>query len=447
MRFFLVRAMGAMAILQSLQITAVADTISSQLSGSSLVHGIPPECTNARYLIASRVANLLEASPAIDRDGDGVLTAEDTIRTIEQILASSFGDINQDCAVTDGDVDEFALDLLDGSEDVTRRDTSTDGFVDMEDLQIVVDPEVTQVRVSYRAMASNLYGVVSAIQWARNPASARNTSGPGTRNPQPHLQTISNYPSTHDWLTSTQYPNNHTLTVSQNWSSPPPPGPNHTTSVSSNRHTLSSSSSSWPPNHSYSMSESWNNDTHSTSRSELWYPHPNHAVSRSASWPGNHTVDVSDGYPPGHAHADSRERKPSDHVHAVSASWYPPGYPEGPHDAWYSNHTNHGKQNSDNWPPSHHDEVSKQWPPMHGLASSLLWPPGHVTYVSGGWPTDRRPLWPPNHVEARSAQDRMPTQPLIPNWPLLPEGHSYFTTVKDFFGQIIPPEPPCIPVD
>ncbi len=441
----------AISVSSLVSFSGSAQTVVQQLSqsGSSLVHGIPPGCSNAMYLLAVRVTDLLAIAPVIDRDGDGALTAEDTVLTIEQMLASSFGDVNQDHVINSDDGDEFVLELIAGGEDTPRIDTSTDGFLDLDDADAVLNPDVTQVPIHYRSLASRLYGLVSAIEWSRNPDSLRGAVGPGTRVPQPHVQSISHYPSTHSAWQSMNYPNNHIIEVTRNWTTPPAPGPNHTTAVSDNRHTLSSSKSTWPPNHSFTVSETWEIDSHSYARSELWYPHPNHAVVASTTWPGNHSFDTSDGYPPGHQRSYSTTREPTPHAIAVSASWYPPSYPpNGPHESYYSNNPTHGKQNSDNWPPSHHMEVSDSWPPMHGLAASLLWPPGHVTRVSGGWPPDRRPLWPPNHVQTRSEQDQLPTKPLLPNWPLLPEGHSYLTTVKDFYGIFVPPDggEPCVDV-
>jgi hypothetical protein len=365
--------------------------------------------------VAMILFDRLAAIGPVDRDGDGHLTVEDQILTIEAVIYTSFGDLNTDGRTNLDDVAEAiarmqALDPL--------GDVNGDGSIDALDALLVMEmenPEIRRRLWAVRQMAEYMNDRVEEIRALGREAVMALWAGDPRLND--HIRAISQlYPREHGLWASVEYPDNHYYDVTRTWDRPQDPPPWRHTVILSKRE-------NWPPNHWYDPSIEWKTipGEHTRARSEQWRNLPGHRYDVSRTWPENHEARISRVWPPNHAASRSgRDVYPPEHLERVSETW------------------NHGLEFSQRkYPPNHDRSLSQSWGP-HTTMLSTTWPPNHLAEISSGWPPGVIPAWwPPNHFRGTSEEWSQPQYPLPP---LFPPDHSVFTTLRDIIPQ--PPQPP-----
>jgi len=380
----------------------------------------------------------------VDTDGDGELTANDTILQIRKIIAASVADPDQN-GVTDATdlsvvVDDIISNVNDPGADVTQ-----DGEVDGSDILLVGDQISRTNVVDFVKAADAIYGYIGLIAplvddgslgWHTAQTSG-DCNGFGGENwpddDQHYPRTSQLYPpvSEHQVLISRIYPPNHSISVSVRW-----PNPEYSNPLFEPPHfDWPDNVENWPPNHFTEASASWDDDwpdgpgEHSEQHSLRWRSKPGHFYSVSSTWPTDlylHSIELSERWPVNHAEIVSREGlmpTPAGHVMAISVGWHPSGI------------SGHLAVVSGRWPPSHTRVVSQNWG-THLIAWSVSWPANHQGSTSSGWPVDFYPNWPANHNGITTRSDHQQGPPIPPA--IFPPDHTYFTTIRDILSIPFP---------
>lgn len=409
----------------------------------------------------------LGPDPEGDVDGDGSATAYDTVIAVEKTIATSCGDVDFSGSVDFSDVEDY-IDALAGSEADFKYDVNLDGVVDSEDLVLIY----SKIEVD-----GSVYTTPQAAVWL--PARLIRARNEGIqayweakKSPGHHVE-ISNSYRDHSQGTSNQWPDNHEFLVSGQW--PDFTGHSWMDSMQMEppRTHVRDSSSTWPANHRAAASTTWINThdrelsyrekihetetsnnhavansfqtyshsqvtsaswerPHDEALSNLWTHAPGHMQVTSVTWdrkpdgtPQQHTVSTSYGWPPNHEGTDSRSDGtsvyPHEHIAAVSGTWI------------------HNAQNSSTWPPMHDWLLSTTWVRGHQPANSLSWVPNHHGVVSSTWPERTNPgVWVPNRLQQQSLKDGSPLPPSRgpADWPLWPQDHNWFNSIKDVLPLI-----------
>lgn len=428
---------------------------------------------------------LLGQGPDGDVDGDGVLTAADTIEAVAKILRGSQGDANGDAVIDEADLGAV-LDAITGLADDLGKDANADGVMDELDFQYVLEKVLTSADAGVWSDTSIV--LTQYLQQVRIEG-AEAFMADQSDTPQHHVAITEGWmlPPRHSTEDSLEvWPPNHYKFRSLAWPDrrddpARDPWPKHT----------KENSKKWPPNHNPRISSDWteplrhryedsrrgdpyhpwrhpqDHDTsgsdiaHNEFYSELWRRTPNHHRHRSVTWDPDgptpatppldpnrieHELSRSVLWPTDHVRSDSIVMpRPVPVVHAsdVSCTWclgsscseddeawrHPPGSPP----CWRnpaSELLRHGLQRSVVWPGSHGFTVSNNWQP-HDRALSFAWPPNHVYNVSAGWPERLVPgQWPPNHLATVSQNPSAPTTRGPADWPTWPPNHDWLTTIR-----------------
>ena len=402
-----------------------SEFVSSQSSSLPTNLDFDDDClaTDADLAASVYIRMLADPKYGTDIDNDGVISAQDTLAHIEEILYKSFGDVNKSGAVTTQDVSDTLDAAASTSGDPTSADVTGDATVDTNDVIAVtsvisgggdgspVDSEkltfaAQQIYYSIGLISDDVdagnigahTAVVAACgapaNWPRpRPHTLTMSIISDPPDQRPHLPIVSRtYPTNHVRELSTVFPTNHMYTITTEWApsincldlghqdycvAPDDWPHNHFEPTSDTWDTPlpGDEDSLWPENHSISTTANWR---------EEWRDHPSHTVPISLSWPSEHDRGVSSQWPPNHTmtHSSTGVPNPSDHETSISGTW------PTEHDQAVS---------SSEWPPSHHGTASASWG-SHASALSATWPSSHGKQVSGSWPRDIVPgYWPPNH--------------------------------------------------
>ncbi|GJQ28858.1 MAG: hypothetical protein HBSAPP03_07420 [Phycisphaerae bacterium] len=422
--------------------------------------------------VVLQLLDTLGPGPDPDADGDGVLTAADTLAAVEKILLASCSDVDTSGAVDHADLDTVSVAVLNGAVGMLC-DVNLDGLVDGHDILIVMDnvgmppdelaiwPSTSEWLAAYLQAARSQGPAPLWASQADTPEHHRELSDEWDHGPGHTLtQSRKAWPPNHmlsysrDWPTDSGQPP-HTTTLSRLWPS------SHRASVSrewdqshdrltsyredvhwtshSNSHMVSESyqdyhhspdnSGKWETLHSVWYSQRWRSTPNHTRRmSYLWDPdgpgHPDdHSEDESRRWPANHERFYSD-----------RDHPIVPRVHAVAVT-----------QEWRD--FNHHTFVSSGWPPMHYRYYSGTWN-AHDIRYSIVFPPNHHGLVSSSWPQRILPgQWPPNHLSTISNAPGMPPPPLGPaDWPLWPQDHNWFTTIREIItlpGDMTNPFPPA----
>lgn len=424
--------------------------------GSSLLKDVNTDGVITDADIVLQLLDALGPGPDADRDGDGELTAADTVLAVEKLLLASCGDVNASEVVDADDLSDENTALMEGTTD-PAFDANADGVVDGEDMLFVMD-EVGNSAFVFVSSETTTWLAAYMVQ-ARNEGSEALWTNQGDTK-------------------------EHHVEISDDWTSPP-------------GHSLESSHKVWPPNHMGPHSRTWPERTsqppHGVELSNLWPP--NHRDSISRGWETTHesrisyrdevhwrTRSYSHMVPESHleyrheaytsarwdtlhdAWSSSRWRSTPNHRRMASYLWDPtgPGQPDDHsqyvsrrwplnHDPQYSIRDNrviprvheaavtqewtdqgHFASTSAGWPPMHYWYVSTQRI-SHEVRYSIVWPPNHHGAPSSTWPQRLLPgSWPPNHMEAQSNTPGSPAPPLGPaDWPMWPQDHNWFHTIRE----------------
>lgn len=373
-----------------------------------------------------------------DVDGDGAITAMDTIHSIEAVIRTSLADANGSGALELDDINAAADTLL-STDELARADFDGSGEVSVLDLVDVIKrvsssdsvklPTAEQIHQVALDVYAELSFAAPAIQSGQISASTATEASCGSGTPpnwpvprthtiiasllgdphwndEPHLTTVSRtYPEDHMGALSRAFPPNHLYSITKDWPADwtnptdpqlPPEGP-------------------WPDNHMQKYSDTWwqRPEGHKSEFSKLWQDHPNHTYDVSKAWPGTHDKAKSGQWPPNHSAEHSATHQwpnPSDHLTSISDGWGP----------------THATAVSGQWPPNHVENASGTWAPSHLADMSVAWPPSHSSYVSGSWPDHLYPgHWPPNHNGATSKSWDEGTPPPTYDPGQWPKPHDY----------------------
>ncbi len=388
-----------------------------ELQGSQLiVRDLNGVCAIGEIDAVMAAMSALDAMPIGDMDGDGFITAMDTIARLEEIVDTSLADLDRNHAIEAEDVEAaiVALATCDLAKDVDH-----DSVTDAEDLAIVVYRQGACVGAECASIAQHLHTLIGLVRQYDLGVFM------GSCGEVEHFIGISSsYPSDHTAGWSGWYPPNHMFTITNHWPRLPS-AHNFILTADSGKHILNFSMHSWPANHVYDVSVSWeqhNAETsarnHNASLSEMWHHAPGHSATKSLTWPSGHDNLISRTFPPEHLGALSAKREPTPHAAAVSASWV--------HDRGASAYQ-HGQAFSLLWPANHQLPISPTWPGEHHGQTSASWPSNHLSVPSATWPAGF-PQWPPNHF-AQSSNSW--GEPVPGGWPVFPEDHSWWRTALD----------------
>lgn len=351
------------------------------------------------------IGSQLDRIEMVDVDGDEEWTVYDEAGSLALLLNKLSGDVNASGAVNVFDGLEVVGQVVSAQEideytpiNLPTGDINFDLAATMTDVELVLGvatnrplPEPVEVAVNILAFVGS-----STINWAE----------------RGHVPSISeSYP---DGLPSS-VPPNHSNSISRTWNPTKPKwwdSPLHTKSVSK----------LWPANHDYTISDGWGPLEHQYVISRLWPT--NHEVIPSESWhpnvwqPEGHSVIVS----PHQLHIDStslawdpqhersvsvsREhdriysgRGPLKHVAATSQRVLDPDADP----IFFPARTTHAELISLNWghdivtshlewPPNHEGNFSTTWQPeFHVMNTSIRWPGNHQYVVSTTWKDDKGP--------------------------------------------------------
>ncbi len=381
---------------------------------------------------------------SVDTDGDGALTANDTIAQIRQVLAASVADPDAS-GVTDGlDLSKVTGDIATGSVDAAS-DVNRDASIDGSDV-VEVGGQLGRTNVvDFDRAAGVVYahiGLVSAsieagtFGWhtARSEEDCGGFGGDNWPDDNTHYELSSqNYPPYHGLSVSRVFPGNHLVSTSNSW-----PEPDCEPSLLPTQPAVCEwpgDVGRWPANHNRTVSESWSEspDGHSEIHSFQWRNRPDHFYSVSTTWLPDHDMEISTVWPSGHAREFSDAKwgnHPESHHESLTATW--------------QRHPAHVASLSALWPPNHRKYISQSWGSSHSGLYSMLWPATHARSTSEGWPIGIPPRsWPPNHNGPLSNDNRnaLPPMPME----LLPPDHTYFTTANGIFQLPFPdmPWPPA----
>jgi hypothetical protein len=392
-----------------------------RLGQSSLAIDVTGDCRVSELDI---ILNAIAATQSVsDADGDGVLTYQDRLADMEQLVRRSVADFDNDGLVSDADV-FHVLEVAAFTGDV-EADVNLDGITDLSDVLITADRVGIELAPATDQVAETLLTYADYVR--QFDATSLLATCAGGTTASDHSKSISEtYPSDHGSGFSGWYPGNHMFTITSEWPRLPR---GHNGVISQGTHFINFSQYQWPPNHSYAVSKEWgvNPGDHSSTLSEEWKHQPDHRAEVSKSWPPpeKHDNSISRTFPPNHKGDLSAQRRPTPHATAVSGTWHDGSTSSNSHDTAFSAKwpTNHSKSVSGSWPGSqHHGGVSAMWPPNHHSAASTTWPP--QTF----------PQWPPTHFATVSADWGNP----VPGpWPVFPPDHSWWTTATDVV-QLIP---------
>jgi hypothetical protein len=407
-------------------------TITSALGGgSSLLADITGDCMVTDTDVAVRVLIRLESMIIGDLDGDGVVTANDRILAIKDVILTSYGDVNRDLDVDARDLSQALIDA--GTISTLDSDANTDGRSDADDVLYIIDALGRPTLWGVELIAADLFRVVAQIEAEGGADVFVNSQGCVAGEPEirPHRRSISESwyvpGSDHRRSHSALWPQNHLISVSLSWDDV-----DHAVATSSQEN--------WPANHKGNYSCTWKDpgDTgadggcfdaehetrtswshpgdHDVAKSDRWKRAPGHLYSRSQTWPDDpsrHDSETSWSWPGNHFFQTSVDGHLSGH-HENYSSFDWPG--------------NHGVTRSQVWPPSHTFSVSTNWAPGHAGSWSFRWPQNHAAAVSATWdPTTYPTKWPPNHVAAVSEGENLPG-PWEETWP---RGHTRWTSTRD----------------
>ena len=361
---------------------------------------------------------LLSNAPS-DLDGDGVITASDSIARLAILIDASFADLNQDRVIEASDA-VAAIHAINGP-DLTK-DVDLDGVVDGADLIIVLERQGAGVGVDTAAIAQHMYTLIGLAQQYDADMLG------GSCRASEHFEGVSSsYPSSHAIGWSPWYPANHMWTITAQWPHLPA-NHNFTLTQSSGQHIINFSHLTWPASHVYAVSTSWqahntatSTTTHTVNTSEMWRSAPSHSAAKSLTWPSSHDHLISRTYSPDHLGQLSAQRIPTPHDATTTSAWG--------HDESVSS-VRHGVAFSALWPANHQVSISPTWPgPHHGQVSSS-WPSNHLRVASATWPSGW-PQWPPNHFASVSHSWGAPMDPGPSGWPAFPRNHSWWQTALD----------------
>lgn len=408
---------------------ADSDSLVSRFAESGLILGDRNnDCKITNIDIGITLYGIVGSWSYGDLDGDGVLTAEDTIKAIKAVLDAGFGDVNGDVLIDDRDLKQVIDDAA-GNASGRFSDANGDGVVDLRDVVLILNRQgqIAAERTSW--LARDVYRVVSAVgEFGPDAFTAVGCGEEDDEFASGHMSAISqSYPGEHDALTSWDWPDNHLYFTTAGWRS---------------HHAYTTSSSNWPNNHLQQVSVGWDHPSetdlehrvpesavwppwpreHDGGHSALWHDHPNHSILMSRTWPSSpaiHDVWVTRSWPSDHYGLSSSRSDPTDHRFQVSST-----YPSG-----------HNPGVSAQWPPNHYQPMSPQWSPQHSGAISCYWPPNHIGPASATWPGGP-PSWPANHFAAISNQWNQPSRPV----PVFPPDHAWVPSARDLIPPIsIPP--------
>lgn len=419
--------------------------INGSLDGSELLKAdLNGDCVidivDVMFAVDPLLGDALRGQP--DQDGDGVVTANDTVVAIRKAVYLSFGDANADGVVDVQDVMMVLYRIGDPLPSLIEADVDLDGVVSINDLSIVMSRQGDMVRLPRAADAvDRIFLALGSFREVGRDAFLRNC-GTGGADPCDHSQGISgSYPSSHGTIASWNYPDNHLRSISSGWDLPPEnPGGGHGV--------WASGESGWPGNHVAAASQTWNSpppgphvpatssgSAHSTSISrQQWHFAPGHRSDISVWWPNPHEQIVSRSYPPNHDPSLSRQRQFTPHRRDISDSWGDrPHNPQTSSGGMYN--PVHGLEFSSTWPRNHEPLVSATWPGRshHDVATSAAWPTNHVVTMSQSWPPSTIPQWPASHSGQCSNSWGAP--PPV-QFPLFPENHDQWTTATSLLPLI-----------
>lgn len=422
------------------------DSVRYQLiaSGSSLAKiDFDDDCVVTLRDIAIGIYLELQAKDlaGVDSDGDGVLSANDTIEQIGQILAASVSDPDKSGATDEADVAKVLVDVSSSSQDA-GSDVTQDATLDGGDVGEIGGQLGRTNVMNYAKAQSVIYAYMGRVApsiesglfgWhtAQTEADCGGFGGGNWPDDDTHYElTSQNYPPYHAEAVSRVFPGNHMVSTSGSW-----PAPVCESGIVRDSCEWPGDVEHWPPNHNVTVSESWNDapDGHSEVHSFQWRNRPDHFYETSATWGPDHEMEISRMWPSGHTkhYSDLNSGNlPESHHDMLSGTW--------------DRAPIHSDELSALWPPNHRKYVSSTWGMSHNGLYSMLWPATHVGSVSEGWPTGVPPRsWPPNHNGPVSSRDSnaLPPMPME----LLPPDHTYFTTANGLFQLPFPdmPWPPA----
>lgn len=383
-----------------------------RLGQSSLAIDVTGDCRVSELDI---ILNAIAATQSVsDAGGDGVLTYQDRLSDMAQLVRRSVADFDNDGLVSDADVVHvLGVAVFSGG---VEADVDLDGMTGLSDVLITADRVGMSVAAATDQLAETLLTYADYVRQYDTASLLATCAGGAT--PRVHSISISEtYPSDHGWGFSGWYPANHMFTITSEWPRLPR---HHNGVISRGTHYINFSQYQWPPNHSYAVSKGWgvNPGDHSSTLSQEWNHHPDHRAEVSKSWPApeRHDNSISRTFPPNHKGDLSAQRHPTPHGTAVSGTW---------HDGATSSNS-HGTAFSAKWPTNHSKSVSASWPgSQHHGGVSAMWPPNHHSAASTTWPPQTFPQWPPTHFATVSAEWGNP----VPGpWPVFPPDHSWLTT-------------------
>lgn len=318
-----------------------------------------------------------------DIDGDGAVTAADTTKFLSLYIGTTHGDADGDDRIGNGDFIAVVPEVFSNTPHISRGDVNGDLRVDGRDLYAIAHIVVTESDENWNnhtPFTNQAHRIVDEIERVGIEEIEKFIRGEYAVLLDGHLESISkDYPP-------------------------------HGSSTSAGHHRTSSSL--WPPNHTWNVSRHWS--LPATNPGSLGPPNSLHFLHGSASWPPNHSRTSSDTwyyYPARHDSLNSDsyvpEHRPQNHHHYISKT---EAYHNNVFSAQWKEHPGHRSTISVSWPGNHTPGIDR-----HELRVSRSWPSNHWIHNS-----EQRKL---EHLYDISLQIGPMDDGGTPPKPILPDSH------------------------